>query len=362
MVHMNAKSSTMESENSSKWKFWIVSLALFTGLILSILSWLEICVEHCSANQDYRLFGIPFAIFGITFFIVLNGLHIFSKKHEMFSRLIGWMIVSALGAELMFIIVQKYEIGHLCPVCLSIAGTIFIAALALSVSFFEKLKKNIQLQNRGETMKIMRQALTSLTFFVFGFLMAFIGVGKPDLAEASMNEMKEKIAFGTKNSPVEVYFITDWYCPSCKKIEPMIEKILPELNSKVTFYFIDYPIHKKSLNFSPYNISFLVNNKPQYFKARNVLMELTEKTESPREEDVSKAAQKHGIIYKSLSFLDVKSGLDFFDSVVEKYKLHATPTIIITNPRRNTNVILEGRDEISEEKILNAIKKMTPSQ
>ena len=58
------------------WSFWLVGLALATALMLSILSWVEFCVEHCAANQDYVLFGIPFAIFGIAFFSFLLVLHI----------------------------------------------------------------------------------------------------------------------------------------------------------------------------------------------------------------------------------------------------------------------------------------------
>lgn len=355
-------SISAKKEKSNQWQFWIISLSLIVGLILSFFSWLEICVEHCSANQEYRLFGLPFAITGTSFFLLLISVHFLSHRYPSFSRLFGWLIASALGAELMFIAVQQYEIGHWCPVCLSIATTVFIAAAVLLTGYFQGFKETIQHHNRGEMMQKIKQALASVSFFVLGFLMAFIGVSKPDFAEAAMNEMRDKMAFGTKNSPVEVYFITDWYCPSCRKVEPLIEKIYPQIKSNVTFYFIDFPIHKKSLNFSPYNLSFLVNNKAQYFKTRDLLSRLSDKTESPKEEDVIKISGKSGISYHPLSFLEVKSGLEFFDLVVDKYKLHATPTIIVTNPSRDTVVKFEGRDEISEEKVLNAIKKMTPSK
>jgi len=190
--------------------------------------------------------------------------------------------------------------------------------------------------------------------------MAFIGISKPDSAEAAMSDMRERMAFGTKKSPVEVYFVTDWYCPSCRKIEPQMEKLYAKIKSDVTFYFIDYPIHKKSLNFSPYNLAFLVNNKEQYFRARDLLTALSEKTESPKDEDIERAASKYGISYKELTFLDIKTGMEYFDKIVDQYGLHATPTVIITNPRRKSVVKFEGRDEISEDKILNAIEKMTP--
>lgn len=349
-------------ENSSQWNFWLVGLALIAGLILSVLSWLELCVEHCSANQDYLLLGFPFAFVGISFFIVLITLHFLSRRYEFLSQIVGWLIASALGAELMFIVIQKYQIGHWCPVCLSIAASVAIAALVLVTGYIRSFKATIQHHNRGDIMRKVKQGFTSLLFIIFGFSMAFIGISKPDYAQAAMNDIKERIAFGTKNSPVEVYFVSDWFCPSCKKIEEQMEKIYPKIKSKVTFYFIDYPIHKKSLNFSPYNLSFLIYNKPEYFKARQMLMDLTDKTESPKDEDVLKAAKKNGITFKELTFLDIKSGLEYFDKIVEKYDLHATPTVIITNPKRNSVVKFEGRDEISEEKILDAIEKLSPSK
>ena len=112
-------------------------------------------------------------------------------------------------------------------------------------------------------MKLFRLGFSSFLFIIAGFLMAFIGISNPNSAEAVAENMKERLAFGLKNSPVEIYFVTDWYCPSCKKIEPLIEKLYPTMRAKATFFFIDYPIHKKSMNFSPYNLAFLINYKQE---------------------------------------------------------------------------------------------------
>jgi protein-disulfide isomerase len=344
---------------SFRWNFWLICLALIAGLVFSILSWLEICVEHCSANQDYRLFGLPFAIVGMTFFSLLIALHFLSQRYLFLLRLVGWVIASALGAEVMFIIVQKYQIGHWCPVCLSIATSVAFAALVLLTGYLKNFQVTMQHHNnRGDMMHIIKQGLTSLSFLVLGFLMAFIGISKSNPAEAAVNDIKERLAFGVKHSQIEVYFVSDWFCPSCKKVEPLIEQLYPKIRSKATFYFIDYPIHKKSLNFTPYNLAFLVNNKAQYFQARNLLSALTEETETPNDEDVEKTAQQHGITFKELSFLDVKAGIEYFDKIVDKYNLNSTPTVIITNLRNNQVVKFEGRDEINEEKILKAIDKL----
>jgi hypothetical protein len=342
--------------HSTSWKFWIITLSLIAGFILSILSWFELCVEHCSANQEYRLFGLPFAFVGMMFFVVTLIVHFFSKRFPNLSSLTSWLLATALGSEILFILIQKYDIGHWCPVCLSIAACVGIAYLTQAFSYFKTFYLAIQ---KGEIMSVIKQSLASLSFIVLGFLVAFIGVSKVNEAEAAMTDMKSRLLFGSKTSPVEVYFVTDWFCNSCKKIEPQIEKILPDIQKQAAFFFVDYPIHKKSMNFTPYNLAFLLNSKSQYLQARHALADLTHKTETPHDEDVARAVKPLGVPFKELSFLDVKSGMDFFDKIVEKYNLSSTPTIIITNTKNNKVMKFEGTDEISAQKVLDAIHTLS---
>lgn len=353
---MNRQSSPFTSHQMAfSWTFWLVGLALISGFFLSILSWLELCVEHCAANQDYRLFGFPFAVVGMTFFTAMLFIHGLSGYYAVLRTWTACLIGSALGAELMFMVVQKYQIGHWCPVCLSIAASVAFTALVLFAGY---LKTTIQSHNRGAVVQTIKQGFTSLSFIVFGFLMAFIGISNPNSAEATAKEIKDKLAFGLRGSPIEIYFVTDWFCPSCKKVEPIMEKLYPKIRSEATFYFIDYPIHKNSMNFSPYNVAFLINNKDHYFKARKLLRDLSEKNESPKDNDVEAAALKAGVAFREISYLDAKSGMDYFDSIVDKYKLKYTPTLIISNSSNHKVITLEGRDEMTEAKILDALEKV----
>ncbi|KIC72201.1 thioredoxin domain-containing protein [Candidatus Protochlamydia amoebophila] len=349
---------TSTSNSFSQRNFWIVSLSLISGLILSILSWLELCVEHCSANQEYRLFGMPFALAGMAFFPAMLTIHFFSKQFPSLSKLTSWSLAAAFGAEIMFILIQKYEIGHWCPVCLGIALTVTIACIARALPYFKTFYSAIQ---QGEFMTKIKQGLLSLSFIILGFLMAFVGISKVDAAEDAIADMKNRLMFGSKTSPVEVYFVTDWFCPSCKKIETQIEKILPDIQNQAALFFVDYPIHNKSMNYTPYNLAFLVNAKSNYLKAREVLSQLTEKTETPHDNDVVKAVKAYHIPFKELSFLDVKAGMEFFDKVVKKYDLSATPTIIVTNTKTNQVIKFEGTDEISDQNVLNAIQTLSQS-
>lgn len=349
------------SEKFSRWTFWLVGIALFSGFILSILSWLEVCVEHCAANQDYLLFGLPFAIIGIAFFALLLILHSVSNCFSLISQWVEWMIAGALGAELMFLAVQKFQIGHWCPVCLSIAASVSFAAILLSAGYFTNLINSIQLHNRGVIMEKIKHGFSTLAFILAGFLMAFIGISNPNSADAVAANMKERLAFGLKNSSIEVYYVTDWFCPSCKKIEPLMEKLYPQIRAKATFFFVDYAIHRKSMNFTPYHLAFLLNDKPHYFKGRQLLSYLTDKTEAPKDEEVEQAARKEGIAFKEIAFVDVKSGMEFFDKIVDQYKLNSTPTLIFTNQHDHRVIKLEGREEITEEKVLDALKKIGKS-
>lgn len=336
--------------------FWIAEIAITAGFILSIMSWLGVCVEHCSANKNFLLFGLPFGIFGILFFAILFAAHTFSLHYSSLTRWVGWMLASGLGAEVIFIGIQKYQIGHWCPVCLSIATSLLVAGLTFLAGYIQTFYAAIQQSHRGDIMRHIQKALASVSFFVIGILLAFIGVSKPDLAQAAANSMKERLVFGNANSAVEMYLITDWFCPSCKKIEPQLKGIYKVVEPQAKFYFVDYPIHRESLNFSPYNLAFLLNNKKQYLQARQMLHELTAKTKSPTDEDIVEAAKKEQIAFTELSYLDVKTGLEFFDKVAEQYDLSATPTLIITNTKTKKVVKLEGSNEITEKKILKAIE------
>jgi protein-disulfide isomerase len=355
---MNLELSNIVSDKKSSlnWNFFIVCFALIAGLALSIVSGLEICIKYCAATNDYQLFGFPFELMGILFFVTAIALHLLSLKYNYSSLFVGWMIAASLGAELMFIFVQKYQIGHWCPICLSIATCVLIAGITLSYDYFKNLFQTIQYKKRDEIMSTITRGFSSLAFMILGLLMAFVGVQKVDAVATGISEIKQKIVFGNKNSPIEVYFATDWYCPSCRKIEPMIEKLLPKIKSQVAFYFIDYAIHKKSINYTPYNLAFMMNDKAYYFKARELLTQMAAENEKPIDDEVTAAAKKAKIPFKELTFLDVKSGIDYFDEIKDKYQMNATPTLIITNSKTNKAVKLEGADEITEEAILKGIE------
>jgi uncharacterized membrane protein/thiol-disulfide isomerase/thioredoxin len=344
------------------WSFWIATLSIFMGLILSILSWLQICVEHCSANQAYVIFGFSFAHIGILFFAIVLILHLLSLFYPYLSKGVEWLIAMALGAEVVFIAIQKYQIGHWCPVCLSIAFCLFVTAGVFWVQNFKNLYISIQHNKEGIMTNIIKKTLGFFSFFILGFLFAFMGVEKINAAEVGVKNIKSRLALGKTDSQIEVYFVSDWFCGSCKAVEPIIQGIYPKLQSQAAIYFVDYPIHQQSMNFTPYNLAFLINDKKQYFTARQILTELASETETPNDKEVSQLARKKGLSFDELNFTDVKTGIAFFDSIIEKYKLNSTPTFIITNTKTHQTKILEGSNEITQAQILKAFQEVSSSK
>ena len=177
-----------DKKGSSALVFWGAALAISVGLILSVLSCMELCVEHCSANENYRLFGLPFAFIGTPFFIFILLTHLFSRRYPLLSKWTGLMIVAALGAETVFLYVQQYQIGRFCPVCLSIFFSLLVAWLLYYGNYVKSLVSTIQTGNRGDVMKKLLEGLTSIPFFVLGLLLALMGVTKFNPIEAAESD------------------------------------------------------------------------------------------------------------------------------------------------------------------------------
>lgn len=207
-------------------------------------------------------------------------------------------------------------------------------------------------------MKPFINSLFSSTALVVGLLAAFLGTSKYDAMEAAENTIKENIVFGPKDSNVEVFLFTDWACPACRKLEPGLEKMSNGITKDARLYFIDHAIHPETLNFIPYHLSFMLNNKPQYFKLRDMLTSISEKTGTPTEEQVAAAASKLGVKYNELNYADVAMGIKYFKALGEKFKIEGTPTMVIVNTETKKGKKLTGNNEITAENIQQAISTL----
>ncbi len=338
--------------------YTIVGLALLGGFIMSVISWLRICSGACEETHNYLFFGFTFEPLGFIFFPCAGLLHAFSRRHPPLAYFVGGMLSSALGAEFIFVGLQKFVIGHWCPVCLSIATCVLIGTAFFFLAYVESAREQINQHKKGILMKNLCYGLSCLSIFAMTFFLAFVGVAKPDTSFAAGIDNASP-TFGNTQSNVEVYVITDWFCPACRAIESKMEKMYPAIMKKATLIFIDRDIHPATMNYAPYNIAFMIREKGKYFAIRKALHKLAEKTKTPTDADIQAAVAPLGVKYQSIPFAEVESGIKFFEGVARTFKIDSTPTIVVSNRNQLNARMLVGGKEITEERVLALINELS---
>lgn len=332
----------------------LVRAGLAAGLILSVASALNFCaVDACSEAHKYTLLGIAMPFLGIGFFIIAGILYELSIANTFVKPLFPLLMFCASGAEVAFLLIQKFRIQKWCPLCLGVAATVYFVTLVTS---FEGVKNMIARVNlRGiMIMPLMRKIVTIVLVFTAGFFLAYRGMEKGD-AEESV----PKIFLGKQDSSVEVFIMTDWFCPACQKAEQEIERAVPALEKRAKVFFVDVPIHPETLNYTPYNLSFLSYEKNKYMELRKALLGLTKKTKEPTPDDVKGAITPLNVVYKPLSFLEATRGIKFYESLSREFKVSATPTVVVRDTKTGKVAKLVGIKEINEANMMKAVDQIT---
>lgn len=339
--------------------YLIATIAFLAACSLALMSWFQLCSQACAEGHSYRLYGLTFESIGLTLFPLVTCLHLLTRKFPSLTLFVGWMLCAMLGAEIVFIYVQKYKIGSWCPVCLSIAAALSIAAFAYLYEYYQDFKYSLENSDRGPIMINLYKGLTGIGFFFIGFLIAFGGIGKHSALQAAENNIKESITFGNNNSDIEVYVFTDWACPACRSIEPIIESMTPKITKVAKLVFVDDPVHPETLNYTPYNLSFMANNKDQYLKLRNALSKLSEDTKAPTDAQINEIATKFGVKYKQLSYSDVALANKYYTHLIKQLDVEGTPTVVVVNKNTQKGKKFPGASKINEENIMKAIQKLS---
>src|SRR5690606_10758310 len=138
-------------------------------------------------------------------------------------------------------------------------------------------------------------------------------------------------------STTTVYFVSDWFCPACRKLEPRIEQMFPELAKTVKVGFVDFPIHRETLNFTPYNLQFIFYEKAKYIKLRKALGELALKTKNPTAEEVQRAVTPYGVKLRDMDYADILYGMQADQAVYQKFGVKATPSVVVVDAKTGKN-------------------------
>jgi protein-disulfide isomerase/uncharacterized membrane protein len=321
-------------------------LGVTAGFVLSIISQLKIC-SACSETAQYRILGLEFGWVGITWFGILIIIQLLKNRYELFHFSVPLALFASAGAECHFIWIQKYEIGQWCPICLGIAAAVFLACAATVSDVWS----NKQVQ--GVSMKSRWQ------FFLTATLALILGLGGSLLGTGNVSRAAEADLFlGKSGSQTTVYVVSDWFCPVCRKLEPEIDRLIPALAKSVRLGFVDFPIHKETLNFTPYNLQFLTYEKEKYPALRKALAELALKTKKPTDAEVQSAIAPLGVKLREISYADTLAGMQANMTFYQSNKIKSTPSVVIANTRTGKSKTLVGEKQINEVAIKAAIAEV----
>lgn len=332
----------------------IVWAGLAMALVLSILLAVGLCTEACKATYEWTIFGMQFPFFGIGFFAFCLLLFHF-RDRPIVRDLFPAVIAGAWGAEFTFLYVQHFIIQRWCPMCLAVASCVWLAGIALVAGSFYDRKKQPG-SGRGVTMRYLSRGIILLALMIAGSYVAFIGLGNPTRSHAATLPL----ALGKMDAEVEVYVVTDWFCVACRKVEPDLERAYPNIMSRAKLVFVDMPIHAESMNFIPYNLSFLIREKERYLEIRKALLRLSQRTKEPTQEDVQKAVTPMGVTYRPLNYADVNAGVQYFQAVVKAFDVQGTPAMVVYNRKTKNIKVLNGISDLSYPNILMAVSGVAP--
>lgn len=169
---------------------------------------------------------------------------------------------------------------------------------------------------------------------------------------------KNWLAFGNLDSPIEVYYFSNWECSTCGRIEPIIAESGPEIAKSARIIFVDLITNQESIDFTPYNLSFMMHNKPQYLQLRGMMNELSKKTKSPKDADMVSGASSLGASYRPLSYSETTSGIKYFKYLARQFHIDSVPTVVVVNSKKQVGKKFVGSDEITVKNILSAIESL----
>jgi uncharacterized membrane protein len=330
----------------------LVPLAISVGLTVAD------CLDLCKGTAGWLLFGFRFQHFGAGFFLLLTVFCLAAWRGETrwAGTAVGTLVSAAAGAEVAFLYFQKFVVKDWCPWCVTIAACVFVAAVIVIRDYFGKIGRGSSMDRK----QIPAHALKGIGFvalLLVSTAVTFMGTTfrPPD---AAAQEAGAEPWIGNRKSEVTIFVFTDWFCPVCRRVEQELSPAYPELASKYLIQFVDHIVKPESLNYVPYNLAFMVQEKDKYFKIRKKLEELTDKTRSPTQEEVQKAVGPLGVTYRPLPFLEINRSIALFNQLSTAFNVAGTPTVAVSNSKTKKQKILVGSKEISTEKLRAAIEEI----
>lgn len=163
-------SDTMPAgENTGRLLTILLWISLIAGCGIAVLSLIEeICLARaCRDTLSFTFFGIGLGWVGIAYFAALLAVLALRRRLPLLELLLAALVFAGVGAEFRLLWIQKFIIGAWCPFCVSIAVTVFTAAILLVL----------------DTLRVARTKAQSVKFFI-GWLGVMLPVSALGLSVA----------------------------------------------------------------------------------------------------------------------------------------------------------------------------------
>ncbi|MDO8724314.1 MAG: thioredoxin domain-containing protein [Syntrophales bacterium] len=132
------------------------------------------------------------------------------------------------------------------------------------------------------------------------------------------------------SGPIEVRIFSDYFCPPCRAVEPVVEPILKDLLEKnvIRLTVIDTPFHPHTLLYARYFLYALKENGgvDHAFRVRNILFDASTDKTVTTQERIETIFKEKGIPYAAF---DTKPAFDRYNTLIKEDNIKATPTCVI---------------------------------
>ena len=339
----------------SKRRDIVVYAWILVGLILSVLTHFGWCsLDGCNQLLGIGVFNISMSIWGVIFFLTLGILIPFTEL-RLLSLLKTTLLASALGVEITLIYIQ-WITTEFCPLCLGVTFIVFALCI----------KEACEIISQVRPLKSNLGFVTTRSFLIIAGFATGILVSQEVKKELNVNGPAPSIETAMSSDSIPcigkecdypvIRIYSDYFCPACRRQEPIINEVIEAARDEAGIYFCDLPTHGNMGKL--YIASFIAclsgnNNSDNILNARDILFELASR-QINNGSSIKECLEANGVCMN----LDATSINECF----RKYRELAMKDCVKTTP----TVVIEGKDgkkakfkgRFTKEQILSALNSL----
>ena len=230
-----------------------------------------------SRSKYARLFGIPMAIYGLFFYLIVFflGLALLMASkviHAMIASVLFWLVTLGAIADMMLLAISLFLIDAFCPICIAtyaISGAILaIAGLFLAgiranplrmISMWRSMPSANGAYRKFGAILVVSSGLLAAAGSAYAAQQALIRHKVDYIVAHKKSEVRRVVAdfanqpeepiyapalrvAGDSDARVTIVEFSDFLCPYCAHIASVLEELVAANPGKVRLLFVNYPL------------------------------------------------------------------------------------------------------------------------